>query len=236
MAAPHVAGVAALMQSASPSSPASVESVLKSTARALPVACPQGCGTGIINALGAVTGVGSGALLISDVTATEGNSGTKIFTFTVSLSKALAGTVSFDVATANGTATSGSDYVPLSQTSQTILAGATSKNFAVTVSGDATVEPNEVFYVNVSNVSGVAVAKSQGVGTIVNDDATVLSSGVSVSPIAGPSGTSFLYSLVVPVGKTSVTFTTSSGTGDADLYVSKDSIPTTQSMVGPPRV
>ena len=227
MAAPHVAGVAALMQSTSPSTPATVESVLKSTARALPVACPQGCGSGIINALGAVTGVGSGALLISDVTATEGNSGTKTFTFTVSLSKALAGNVTFDIATANGTATAGSDYVSLSQTNQTITAGATSKNFSVTVNGDGTVEPNEVFYVNVSNVSGIAVAKSQGVGTIVNDDVTPLSNGVTVSPIAGASGTSFLYSLVVPAGKTSVTFTTSSGTGDADLYVSRDTIPTT---------
>ncbi len=227
MAAPHVAGVAALMQSTSASTPASVENVIKSTARALPVACPQGCGTGIVNALGAVTGAGSGALLISDVSATEGNAGTKIFTFTVSLSKALPGNVTFDVATANGTASAGSDYVSLSQTNQTITAGATSKNFSVTVNGDATVEADEVFYVNVSNVAGVAVAKSQGIGTIVNDDVTPLSNGVTVSPIAGASGTSFLYSLVVPAGKTSVTFTTSGGTGDADLYVSRDTLPTT---------
>ena len=225
MSAPHVSGVAALMQSVAPSTPGAVENVLKSTARALPVTCPQGCGTGIINALGAVTGAGNGALLISDVSAVEGNSGTKTFTFTVSLSKVMAGTVTFDVATANGTATAGSDYVALSQTSQTILAGATSKNFVVTVNGDATVEPNEVFYVNVSNVSGIAVAKSQGVGTIVNDDVIPLSNGVAVSPIAGTAGTSFLYSLVVPSGKTSLTFATSGGTGDADIYVSRDAIP-----------
>lgn len=227
MAAPHVAGVAALMQSASPATPASVETVIKSTARALPVSCPQGCGSGIVNALGAVTGAGAGALLISDVSMSEGNSGTKNFTFTVSLSKALPGNVTFDIATANGTATAGSDYVGFSLNNQTIIAGATSKNFDVTVNGDATVEPNEIFYVNVSNVSGVAVAKSQGVGTIINDDATALSNGVPVSPIAGSTGTSFLYSLVVPSGKTSVTFTTSGGTGDADLYVSRDVIPST---------
>ncbi|WP_313204956.1 S8 family peptidase [Stenotrophomonas sp.] len=57
MAAPHVAGVVALMQSVAPSplSPAQVESIIKSTARALPGACSGGCGAGIIDADAAVT-------------------------------------------------------------------------------------------------------------------------------------------------------------------------------------
>ena len=60
MAAPHVAGVVALMQAAasSPLTPASVESTLKSTARALPGACSGGCGAGIVNAKAAVDAVG----------------------------------------------------------------------------------------------------------------------------------------------------------------------------------
>ena len=227
MSAPHVSGVAALMQSLSPGSPAAVESVIKSTARALPVACPQGCGSGIVNALSAVTSVGGGALIVSDVTATEGDAGTKTFTFTVSLSKALGSNVSFDIATANGTATAGSDYVALNQAGQVIVAGATSKNFSVTVNGDAAVESNETFTVNVSNVSGIAVAKSQGVGTIVNDDATALTSGVTAGPIAGSTGAMAYYSLVVPAGKTSLNFATSGGTGDADLFVRYGAMPTT---------
>ena len=227
MSAPHVSGVAALMQGLSPSSPAAVEGVIKSTARALPVACAEGCGSGIVNALAAVTSVGGGALIVSDVTATEGDAGTKTFSFTVSLSKAMAGNVTFDIATTNGTATAGSDYVALNQTNQLIVAGATSKNFSVTVNGDTAVEANETFTVNVSNVSGIAVAKSQGVGTIVNDDATLLSNGVSVGPISGSTGAMAYYSLVVPAGKASVTFTTSGGTGDADLFVSRGSLPTT---------
>ncbi|HYG06963.1 MAG TPA: S8 family peptidase [Stenotrophomonas sp.] len=57
MAAPHVAGVVALMQSVAPSAltPAQVEAVLKRTARALPGACTGGCGAGIIDANAAVT-------------------------------------------------------------------------------------------------------------------------------------------------------------------------------------
>lgn len=65
MAAPHVAGVVAMMQSVSPKSPADVESILKNTARALPGTCSGGCGAGIIDAnaaIDAVSGGGGGTL------------------------------------------------------------------------------------------------------------------------------------------------------------------------------
>src|SRR5690606_12574447 len=56
MAAPHVAGVVALMQSvaSTPLAPAQVESILKSTARPLPGSCSGGCGSGIVDAHAAV--------------------------------------------------------------------------------------------------------------------------------------------------------------------------------------
>ncbi|MBA3487049.1 MAG: S8 family serine peptidase [Lysobacter sp.] len=62
MSAPHVAGVIALMQSVAPSplTPAAVEAALKSTARALPVACSLGCGAGIVDAKAAVDAALSG--------------------------------------------------------------------------------------------------------------------------------------------------------------------------------
>jgi serine protease len=62
MAAPHVAGVVALMQAhaSTPKSPSEIESLLKSTARALPGACSGGCGAGIVNAKAAVDAVGGG--------------------------------------------------------------------------------------------------------------------------------------------------------------------------------
>ncbi len=54
MAAPHIAGVAALMYAANPSiTPDEVESALKSTARSFPGSCSQ-CGTGIVDAYQAV--------------------------------------------------------------------------------------------------------------------------------------------------------------------------------------
>lgn len=56
MAAPHVAGVAALMLSKTPTlTPDQIESQLKSTARAFPATCTA-CGSGIVNATAALGG------------------------------------------------------------------------------------------------------------------------------------------------------------------------------------
>ncbi len=62
MAAPHVAGVVALMQSkaTTPLTPAQVEATLKSTARAFPSTPSQTIGSGIVNAKAAVDAVGGG--------------------------------------------------------------------------------------------------------------------------------------------------------------------------------
>jgi serine protease len=55
MAAPHVAGVAALLKSVEPSlTPADIESRLKTSARPIPGACLEGCGTGLVDAAAAV--------------------------------------------------------------------------------------------------------------------------------------------------------------------------------------
>jgi len=74
MAAPHVAGVVALMQAAasSPLTPAAIESTLKSTARALPGACSGGCGAGIVNAKAAVDAVAGGTPPPTGGTLTKG--------------------------------------------------------------------------------------------------------------------------------------------------------------------
>lgn len=120
-------------------------------------------------------GPGQVALSINDVTQMEGNSGTTLMTFTVSLSApAGAGGVSFDIATADGTATSPSDFEAKSLTAQTIPAGSSSYSFSVTIYGDTANEPNEGFFVNVTNVTGAVVTQGQGLGSIQNDDITIV--------------------------------------------------------------
>ncbi|GAA4420380.1 S8 family peptidase [Actinokineospora soli] len=55
MAAPHVAGLAALLLGERPAlTPAQVESIIKSTTRALPGTCTGGCGTGLVDAAAAI--------------------------------------------------------------------------------------------------------------------------------------------------------------------------------------
>src|SRR5205814_2216701 len=92
-------------------------------------------------------------ITISDVSKAEGNSGTTPFVFDVLLSSPAAGNVTVNYATANGTATAGSDYTSASST-LTFLAGETSKQITVNVSGDTAVEPDETFFVNLSGATG----------------------------------------------------------------------------------
>lgn len=108
-------------------------------------------------------------LSINDVSVTEGDSGSKNATFTVSLSAASTESISVDYGTGNGTATAGSDYTAESGT-LTFAAGETSKTISVAVTGDTTVESDETFNVNLSNASNATIGDGQGVGTILNND------------------------------------------------------------------
>ncbi len=158
-------------------------------------------------------------LSINDVSVNEGNAGTTNATFTVSLSApAGAGGVSFDLVTADGTATAGVDYAASSLT-RTIPAGSSSATFTVLVNGDTLAEPDETFFVNVSNVTGATVSDGQGLGTIVNDDAQPALSIDDVSVNEGSSGTTtatFTVSLSAASGQTvTVNYATADGTATA---------------------
>ena len=127
---------------------------------------------------------------INDVMITEGNSGTKNATFTVSLSAVSGRTTSVNFATANGTAVAGSDYIAQSGT-LTFNPGETRKTISVAVTGDTQVEGNETFMVNLANASNATIADTQGVATLINDDSTFARPQISindVSVIEGDSG------------------------------------------------
>ncbi len=141
------------------------------------------------------------ALSISDVSQSEGQSGTTTFTFTVSLSlPAPAGGVTFDIGTADGTATSESDYTTNSLTGQTIAAGNQTYTFNVSVAGDHVPESAETFFVNVTNVTGASVGDAQATGTITNDDTVDLSVTLSDSPDPVVAGTNLTYTISVTNG------------------------------------
>ncbi len=153
------------------------------------------------------------SLTINDVSVNEGNAGTTSFDFTVSLSSpAPAGGVTFDIATADNTATQPGDYTQNTLTGQTIPAGSSTFTFSVLVNGDVVNEPNETFFVNVTNVTGATVVDGQGQGTIVNDDiADVAPTIASTFPVNGatnfPIGSNLTVTFSEPVNVTSSWFT-----------------------------
>jgi hypothetical protein len=106
---------------------------------------------------------------INDVTSAEGKSGTRSFTFTVSLSRGTTVAVSVNFATANGSAIAGEDYHAVSGT-LVFNAGETTKTIVVEVIGDRKREPDESFSVNLSGASGATISDASGTGWIRNDD------------------------------------------------------------------
>ncbi len=75
--------------------------------------------------------------------------------------------------------------------------------------------------------SGIALVASYATSTGAN----VLTNGVPVTGIAVAAGSSKMYTMVVPAGRPSLSFKTSGGTGDADLYVQIGAAPTTSTYL-----
>ena len=125
------------------------------------------------------------AISISDATVTEGNSGITLATFTVTLSSASSQTITVSFATANGTATSPSDYFAISGGTVNFAPGITSQPLTIEVIGETAVEANENFFVNLSESRNAKIADGQGVGTILNDDSLPAISISDASVIEG---------------------------------------------------
>jgi len=117
----------------------------------------------------------SSFISIDDASSTEGDSGTKDLNFTVTRSGDTSGESTVDFATADGTATAGSDYVTNSGT-LTFTAGQTLKTVSVAVNGNTAIESDVAFSVNLSNCVGCSITDSEGVGTIVNDESAIANS------------------------------------------------------------
>jgi hypothetical protein len=101
---------------------------------------------------------------------TEPDTGAVYAIFTVTLSALSGQPISFKYATANGTASAGTDYTAIPSTILTFSAGQTSKPIRVLVKGDTLREPNETFFVNLTGAVNATIADAQGQCTIINDD------------------------------------------------------------------
>jgi len=106
---------------------------------------------------------------IEDVEILEGDAGSTISTFTVTLPSACTDTISVNYATVNGTATAETDFQPQQGTLK-FYPGTLSEDIEITVFGDTDFEEDELFFINLSSAVGATILDGQGIGTILNDD------------------------------------------------------------------
>lgn len=157
------------------------------------------------------TGVGSilnddapPSMTVTDVVATEGNAGSRTFTFTVNLSGPSQPTVSADFTTMDATATAGGgDYTSTAGT-VTFASGVTTALISVTVLGDTLHESDETFRVELTNAMNATLADADANGTIQNDDTAPSLTLSDVQVTEGHSGTTaavFDVTLSAPSGQ-----------------------------------
>ena len=153
---------------------------------------------------------------ISDVQASEANSGTTPFDFTVSLSAAYDMPVTVNYTTTDGSAKAGTDYAATSG-SVVFAPGETTKTIPVLVSGNQTPEANKTFSVNVSTPNSYAeISKGVGVGTIVDNEPRI--SIADAYNYYGESSFTFTVSLSAAYDQAvTVNFATANGTAIAGV-------------------
>ena len=110
---------------------------------------------------------GPPGLTVADAEVQEGPNA--VLSFSVTLSRAPSSTVTVDYATADGTATAGSDYTAVSG-ALTFAAGETEKTVSVAVLDDAHDEGSETLTLTLSNASGAYIEDGTATGTINNTD------------------------------------------------------------------
>lgn len=161
------------------------------------------------------------AITINDVAVAEGTGSQtqSSANFTVSLNAPSEKPITVQYALEAGTATSAVDYFNVSGTVE-LLAGTTSKTISVPMIHDNTFEPDETFFVNLSNATNATITDGQGQGTITNDDAQPAITIATSFRTEGASGTSgnatFEVKLSNPSHQTiTVAFGTANGTATA---------------------
>jgi hypothetical protein len=163
------------------------------------------------------------AISINDINVVEGESGRTTANFTISLSAASPQSVGVRISTANGTASGTSfpaDFVAISNRFIFIPAGSTTATVSVFVNGDVMIEPDETFFVNLSQPQEGTIADAQGVGTITNDDVTSVQFSNSAASVNEADGK--VQVTVMRVGDLSGVFTAAYSTFDSSASERSD--------------
>jgi uncharacterized repeat protein (TIGR01451 family) len=119
-------------------------------------------------------------LTFANISATEGDSGTRDAILTVQLSAASTRVVTVGYATHDDSAKAGSDYNAATAT-LTFAPGDTSKTVTLKIIGDTMSEPTERFFVNFSVPVNASLIAKQAIITILDNDNAVSPPGVSLA-------------------------------------------------------
>ena len=123
--------------------------------------------------------------------------------------------VTVTVATADDTATAGSDYTARSETLTFAAGGATTQQVTISTINDAVPENAEDLQVLLSNAVNASIGTASAAGTI-NDDGDLPT--VSIMPVTADEGEEFSFTVSVsdsPIADLTVDVTTTDGTAEA---------------------
>ncbi|MEM7345966.1 MAG: Calx-beta domain-containing protein, partial [Chloroflexota bacterium] len=171
-------------------------------------------------------------LSINDIDVIEENSGTVSATFTITLSVPPPLDVTVDYTTSDGTAlASNSDYIAQAGT-VLFTAGVTTTQIQVQVNGDTIFEPDETFFVNLSNLSYGTIVDNSGMATIINDDAVVTPTTISlVGSSLGAPGIAYNFDTTVNPSNTTQPITYSwQATDQAGIVQSRNAFTDSQNF------
>ena len=219
MASPHVAGGAALYLASNPSAtPAQVTNALNTSATAGIVGNP---GTGspnrLLYTLGGTAPVDTTPpSTVSGLSATASGSAQINLSWSAATDTGGSGLAGYKIERCTGAGCTSFAQIATSTTASyanTGLAASTSYSYRVRA------------YDGAGNNGGYS-ATASATTTAGGGGGTTLTNGVPVTGLTATTGNSLNYTMVVPAGATNLTFTTSGGTGDADMYVKFGAAPT----------
>ncbi|MBC8094715.1 MAG: lamin tail domain-containing protein, partial [Akkermansiaceae bacterium] len=148
---------------------------------------------------GVINGIVTPTVSLGDASILEGNSGTSLLSLPVTRSDTNTH-FKVDYTVVSGSATAGTDYVPLDAGTLTFFTGETNVQWIdISVNGDLTSESNETVVVmlsNLVNASGnTVITTATGTGTILNDDATAPT--ITLDPVSTSIGSNTTATLTV---------------------------------------
>lgn len=119
----------------------------------------------------------------------EGQSGTRSLTFLVALSAPATAATTVGYRTSDITATAGTDYAGVTSGTLTFRAGQRTASIVIQVFGDATVEADETFQVELLNPVNARLGIATAEGTILNDD-VIVAAALALQPTSRSRATS----------------------------------------------